>query len=362
MAFDAQREDYQRMGLRFAQSLDRRDTSAATREFATFGRRFAQERDSLPQSDSDRAFHLVAIASKYIDYELPFATEKRAQELIDAGHRILDEALQLDSHCYDALRMKAAASNPSFDSFLEFLNKNAEEVRTHCELLRSQITDEPSGERARLAADLAMRPYLRWIAAQAEQALICGRNREALRLAHKALELDPRDTADVRFTAVLAYAKLEDEEGFRTFVDSGHATNRHRPYDDAWTLLAQLALAYKRHDLDAARTALDVLFVTYPHAAEALIRQNELPDGVFARLPVAPYSEDEIIIALSEATVLLQEGIDLQGRGVLSSWVIQETAQKRPQAMLAVMAQQEWQADQGDAQPGNPQQPWGGGR
>lgn len=348
MAFDPQREDYQRLGLRFARSLDRGDSVSATREFATFGRRFAQDRDSLPQSDADRAFHLVVLASKHIDYELPFATDERAKQLIDDGHRILEEAISLDPHCYDAIRMMAAATNPSFDAFLSFLDEQADEVRAYCEEQRASLAPDASGERARLAADLAMRPYLRWIATQAEEALICGRNREAIRLAHAALEIDPNDAADVRFTAALAYAKLEDSQGLNAFFAHLHAgSSRMRPADDAWAQLARLGLAYKRHDLVVARDILDALVATYPHAAEALIRQNELPDGVFARLAVTPYSEDEIILALSEGTVLLQEGVDLQGRGVLSSWVAQETAHKWPQAMAAVMAQfaQEDQSD-----------------
>lgn len=346
MSFDPQREDYQRMGLHFARSLDHDDLSVSTREFATFGRRFAQDRDSLPQSDADRAFHLVVCASKNIDYQLPFAADERAEELIEESHRLLDEALSLDPRCYDAMRMKAAASNPSFDGFLSFLDQNADEVRAYCESQRDKAQGDRSGERARIAADIAMRPYLRWIAAQAEQALICGRNRESLRLAHQALELDPRDMADVRFTAALAYAKLEDEQGLRSFVTTGAASGRTRPADDAWTQLAWLGMAYKRHDLSAARAVIDTLLAIYPHAAIALIRQIELPDGVFARLAVAPYSEDEIILALSEGAVLLQEGIDLEGRGVLSTWVAKETARKRPQAMLAVMAQEAQQGEE----------------
>lgn len=361
MAFDPQREDYQRLGLRFARSLDSRSTIAATREFATFGRRFAQDRDSLPQSDADRAFHLVVLASKCIDYELPFAEEDKAKELIETGHRILDEAISLDAHCYDAIRMKAAATNPSFDAFLEFLNAQSGEVRAYCEEQRANVDTDGTGERARLMADLAMRPYLRWVATQAEEALICGRNREALRLAHHALELDPYDKADVRFTAAYAFAKLEDEQGLDALAQEARAACRMRPTDDAWVQLARLSLAYKRHDLEAARGMLDSLVATYPHAAEALIRQNELPDGVFARLAVLPYSEDEIILALSEGTVLLQEGVDLQGRGVLSSWVMQETAHRWPQAMLAVMAQeaqggrQGWQDADGPASAGRPE-------
>ena len=267
MAFDPRREDYQRLGLRFAQSLQSLDSASATRAFATFGRRFAQDRDSLPQTDSDRAFHLVALATKAIDYELPFASEARAAQIIDDGHRILDEALTLDSHCYDAIRMKAAASNPSFDSFLSFLNEREEEVRAFCEQVRAQAPADEPAERAGLFASLAMRPYARWIAAQAEQALICGRNKESLRHAHKLLQLDPHDHADVRFTAAYAYAKLEDEAGLDELVQSGRQVGRMRPSDDAWTTLAYLAINFKQNDLDAAGDALDHLLAQIGRAS-----------------------------------------------------------------------------------------------
>ena len=350
MAFDPQREDYQRLGLRFARSLDHSNAAQATREFATFGRRFAQDRDSLPQSDSDRAFHLVAKASKLIDYELPFVNEQRAHELIDEGHRILDEAISLDPHCYDAIRMKAAATNPSFDAFLTLLNDRADEVRAYCEQQCANNSPDASGERERLAADLAMRPYVRWVATQAEEALICGRNREALRLANKIFEIDPHDAADVRFTASLAYAKLEDQTGLEQLLAQRNTSGRTRPSNDAWAQIALLALAFKRHDLSAARKQISSLVATYPHAAEALIRQMELPDGVFSRLAAVPYSEDEIILAVSEATVLLQEGVEMQGHGVLGAWVLQETAHLYPQAMLTVISQQskDFQGIQGE--------------
>lgn len=340
MAFDPQREDYQRLGLRFAQSLDMTDPAQATHAFASFGRRFAQDRDSLPQADSDRAFHLVVRASKLIDYELPFANDDRAAQIIEEGHRILDEAVMLDRHCYDAIRMKAAATNPSFDAFLRFLNDRSSEVRAYCEEQRASITADQPGERASLLADLCMRPYFRWVSKQAEEALICGRNREALRLAHQLMELDPKDKADVRFTAAYALAKLEDESGLETLARTVRTAGSTRPADDAWMLIARMSLAFKRHELATATNIVDDLVDRYPHAAEVLIRQHELPDGVFARLPAIPYSEDELIIAVSEATVLLQEGIDPQGRGILGTWVMQQTAQRYPHAMLQVMAQQ----------------------
>lgn len=331
MAFDPQREDYQRLGLRYAATMRDSDPAAIARAFSSFGRRFSQDRDSLPQSDEDRAFHLVVMSTSVIDYQLPFAGDQQARMLVERGHRLLDEALSLDPHCYDALRMKLAADSESFNTYYEHLASKAREVRTYCEQRAQKASSEASGERAQLAADIAMRPYLRWLATEAEQALICGRNRVALRIAKDLLELNPSDEPDVRFTAALAYAKLEDEAGLDrlTKLETVHA---HRAPDDGWMQLARLGLAYKAHDKERATTVLSVLLNTYPHAAETLIRQSELPDGVFARLAVAPYSEDELILAVSEGTVLLQEGRDPQNRGFFGRWLADECARRDPAA------------------------------
>lgn len=350
MAFDPRREDYQRLGLRYAASLDGADAATATRAFANFGHRFSQDRDSLPQTDEDRAFYLVVKATSLIDYQLPFSSPGDSEKLIERGHQLLDEALSLDVTCYDALRMKAAADSISFDSYHAFLAERANEVVAHCEKRRDQAGGVADGERARLAADLAMRPCLRWLATQAEQSLICGRNREALRVTQRMLELDPTDAADARFTAALAYAKLEDEADLDALASRTFAS-AHRAPDDGWMQLARVALAHKAHDLARARSALQVLIQTYPHAAETLIRQSELPDGVFARLAVLPYSEDELILAVSEGTVLLQEGRDSQDRGVLGRWVAEECARMSPSALRSVMSERERMEQAGSGTP-----------
>ncbi len=322
MAYDPHREDYQRLGLRFARSLDGQDPATATRAFASFGRRFSQNRDSLPQSDADRAFHLVAEATTLIDYELPFADDTHAEQLIAQGHRLLDEAIALDPHCHDAIRMKTAADSPSFEGYYDFLARTADDVRASCEEVRA-ATDDESPERASLEADIAMRPYYRWLATQAGKAVICGRNREAIRIGEKLLELDPQDSSDVRFTCAIAYAKLEDEAGLERFAAKTRPLVRAGT-DDAWMQLSRISLAHKRHDMSEARRLLTRLIDTYPHAAAALASQKELPDGVFARLAVAPFSEDELILAISEGTVLLQEGRDDAGRGVLGTWIVRQ--------------------------------------
>lgn len=323
MAYDARREDYQRLGLRFAQSLDGSDPAAALRAFATFGRRFAQNRDSLPQSDEDRAFHLVADATVLIDYQLPFApSDERAEEIIRRASVLLDEAISLDPHCHDAIRMQSAAQKPSFEEYYRFLLAGADEVRASCEEARSRVSgDIEADDRVVIARNIAMRPYYRWLATLAEKALICGRNREAIRIGEQLLSLDPNDDADVRFTSALAYAKLEDDAGLDDLARRLREGGIYRGADDAWLLLARTALAHKRRDLTSARERLGDIMRIYPHAAATLVRQKELPDGVFSRLAVQPFSEDELIVASSESTVLFQEGRDKRGRGAFGSWV-----------------------------------------
>jgi tetratricopeptide (TPR) repeat protein len=188
-----------------------------------------------------------------------------------------------------------------------------------------------------------MRPYLRWLSTQAEQALICGRNKEALALALECLRIDPHDIADARFSVALAYAKLEDEAALDNFVYQLQQRGSMRPDNDPWTLLSRMALRFKALDTEDARDWVTELIRTYPHAAEALIRQTELPVGIFARISTAPYSEDELIVAISEATILLQEGVDPMDRGTLGTWLATEVARQQPQAMLSIMEDQQRQ-------------------
>ena len=338
MAFDPHREDYQRLGLRFARSLDSDDPRDAAVAFATFGRRFAQNRDSLPQSDADRAFHLVADATTLIDYKLPFANDEEAETLISRARTLLGEAISLDERCHDAVRMQVAATTASFEGYYDFLRQGAEEVKASCDERGAEAAKDSAPERAQLAASIAMAPYLRWMAMLAEKAVICGRNREALRYANELLELDPADPADVRFTAALAYAKLEDDQGLDAFERRLVPTVHSHSSGNAWSSLARASLAYRRRDFFGARKQLRIMVASYPHAAVALARQRELPDGVFSRLCVPPYSEDEIIIAASEGTVLFQEGRDALGRGSFGSWVMLESLALATKEQLVEMS------------------------
>ena len=62
---------------------------------------------------------------------------------------------------------------------------------------------------------------------------------------------------------------------------------------------------------------------------------------------VAPYSADELIIAASEGIVLLQEGADRTGRGVLGAWVAAQVAGMYPAVALQVAAEMRQEGVQG---------------
>ena len=318
MAFDARTEDFQRLGLCFASKLDAADPFGAVRSLTEFGQRYAQNRDSLPQTDADRAFHLVARAAELIDYRLPFAEDNAAPGIIESARKLLVEAVALDPTCHDAHRMLAAADNPSFEDYYRFLVDGAESVRTASEVARDMVDlgDEDANEMGR---SLAMRPYERWLASLAARALECGHYRKGVDAALRLLELDPEDQADVRYTLALAYAKLEDAEGLAHLV-RGDTCGKHP--DNPWYALARMALAYKARDFDRAHNEARTLLAGYPGAARTLARQDWLPDGVFSRIVVRPHSEDELILAVSESTVLLQEGCDSREKGALGSWVM----------------------------------------
>ena len=326
MAHNANTEDYQRLVLRHVTAAETAPADAM-RDFASFWQRAATQRDSLAQTDADRAFHLVALATNTVDYQLPFVPEAQVEPLLGQARTMLDEALSLDPACHDALRMRTCMDLPSFDERLAFLAQEKDRVRASCEEA-AEALPQTTDERRDLAFHLAMAPYLRWLATLADHALVCGHNRSCLDFCHELLALDPTDISDVRFTLTLCLAKLEDEEGLNglsSLIDPGFGP---MTWDDAWTLIARAALAYKAHDLREAGRRINDLLTFYPNARNALVRQSELPDGLFARIRVAPYSEDELVLALSEATVLTQEGAEEYGQGPFGMWIVDEVVRR----------------------------------
>ena len=84
--------------------------------------------------------------------------------------------------------------------------------------------------------------------------------------------------------------------------------------------MAELFLAYKRRDFEAAERELHAIMRTYPQAGVTLAYQDELPAGLFGHLEYAEGSDDELFIAVSEAAVVLDENCG-DFSSPLSSWI-----------------------------------------
>lgn len=315
MALDAHMEDYLRLSLHYAATSTVANPFEAAQAATVFANRYRKDRDKLEQTDADRAFGLAIQAADLIDYQLPFADELQGQELANKAHGILAEAVQLDPTCWDAQRMLAASEAASPNDYQHYLAQNKDKVEQACKRAYCHPTmHEP--DMIDLEQQLALRPYLRWLAAEANIALMCGRYTICTHLAEEALALEEGDPADISFTLAIAYAKLEAEKSLARIC-------AHHPQQNgsAWFDLAAMALAFKQGKLEAAHDCARKILETYPKAAPVLALQNDIPDGVYARIVVEPNSQDELILAVSEATILLQEGCDTHERGTLGSWL-----------------------------------------
>lgn len=315
MAFDPLQEDCHRLIL----EAMRRENAPLTAETA-IARLMAQYQDDpseLIVHDRDRSFHLVAKATTIVDYRIPFETDDaEADRLTRQAENMLNEAVQLDEHNWDAKRMLRALTAQTGDAYITYMEENLEAVEHD---LAQTLAAAQSPYDKEFADDLARRPYLRWLAALSSRQLISGRYTAAFHTAERSLLYAPHDPADVRFTALLALSKLEcsleDIKQFRArhgiAFRASHARRRPRSNEaalDAWTLIAEMNAAYRTFEYDAATRALRTLLRSFSNAAEVFFYQTEFPDGIYARVNVAPQSTDELVLAVSEATPLLQEG------------------------------------------------------
>lgn len=331
MAFDPIQEDCLRLileGMRRDDVFPLEDAAYIERGMDAY----RQDPAQLIRTDRDRSFHLTAQAAELADYRIPFLTDEAEVELQeDAAESALREAVELDPSNWDAQRMLAALTMESNDEYVRYLLDNRADVERDLAQRTAEATDPYSRE---YVADMGRRPYLRWLAAIAAHALITGQYRISLEAAEASLSFAPHDPGDVRHTAMLALAKLEvPREDLRVFRHShelayagrqrlgrrgGSAALRTL---DPWSLIAEMSAAYRSYDFDAAEKLLKTLVKSFPHGAQALFYQAEFPEGVFARVNIEPGSEDELVLAISEATPLLQEGVGSPEAACFSTWV-----------------------------------------
>lgn len=319
MAFDPIQEDCLRLVLR-AMQRDRVYPLENQAYIEAAMERFTVDPNQLIRTDRDRSFHLTARATEIVDYRAPFmSSDNAAESALDQAEDLLSEARELDPANRDAERMLAALRSETDDEYVRFLIDGQDEVLAECRGLANAAADPYDRE---FAADLGLRPALRWLNALAARTLISGRYRMALDAVERSLELAPDDPGDCRFTGMLALAKLEcGQDALERFYDDHAQAFLAHPGIDPWTLLARIATAYKEFAFDEATRLLQHLIDRYPRAERALYYQAEFPDGVYARVHVEPGSEDELILAVSEATVLLQEGLGAPENAPLAVWL-----------------------------------------
>ena len=345
MAFDPIQEDCHRLVL---EAL-RRDNIPLTDGAAVerLMEQFTRDPAPLIVHDRDRAGHLIAKVVEAVDYRIPFIPDdNQAEQEETAAENMLREAAALDPTNWDAQRMLTALTANSNEEYVQYLVSKRDEVEHDLALKIASAQDPYECE---AAGDLMRRPYLRWLAALASRALISGRYRMSLEAANRSLDFAPNDPAGVRHTAMLAMAKLEypaeELKRFRSAHSVPYLANtplRRRPKDaerdldpwtlialmsaawrdlDPWTLIALMSAAWRELDYEGAEHYLRILARSCPHAAEALYFQTEFPDGVYARVNVGTGSTDELVLALSEATPVLQEGLGAPDNASFAAWV-----------------------------------------
>ena len=330
MAFDPIQEDCHRLVLEALRrdNIPLTDGAAVERLMEQFTRNPAP----LIVHDRDRAGHLIAKVVEAVDYRIPFIPDDtQAEQEEAAAENMLREAAAARS---GQLGRSAHADRPHrrtpTRSTYSILVSKRDEVE-HDLALKIASAQDPYEREA--AGDLTRRPYLRWLAALASRALISGRYRMSLEAANRSLDFAPNDPAGVRHTAMLAMAKLEypaeELKRFRSAHSVPYLANtplRRRPKDaerdlDPWTLIALMSAAWRELDYEGAEHYLRILARSCPHAAEALYFQTEFPDGVYARVNVGAGSTDELVLALSEATPVLQEGLGAPDNASFAAWV-----------------------------------------
>lgn len=297
-------EDFERLAVRF---IDHPSTaqrySSIVEALEAFPELYAQDRDGLPQNDSDRAFWLTARSCRILDDNILFAVHhQQVADLTSQADALLEEALKLDSQCFDALRIQFSLHNDLPAAEEEFLASKADEVRESC-LAQAQATGVMAPDK-RWSASVLLRPYLRWMMNLASVNLELGRYRRCLEICHEVMDKDTNDITGTRLIAALALVKLEDASGLNQLVARfGHERN-------AWFDLGQMIMAYKQLRMKDAAFLLHELVRNYPGAGPTLVDQREIQQGYFCHLPFTWGSEDELFLAVSEFSVVLNDGDD----------------------------------------------------
>lgn len=312
MPMSPRAEDFERLALRWAMEPGNAERYAdLISAISSFPEIYVADRDRLPQTDADRAFGLMARACEILDDESPFvSSEREAAQMENRAAGLIAEAVKLDPHCYDAVRIQQSLDSVDRDALVDFLRAGAGEVRAWCRKA-SEENMVPVVE-GRWSASAYMRPYLRWMHALANEELNCARYCRSAEICRELRAADGPDLVGARLVEALVYVKLEDADALAELI-AAYPEDRN-----AWFDLARVFMAYSQYRMEDAAALLHAVVRDYPSAGETLTAQEEVEQGVFCRLNYEPGSADELYIALSEASVVLSASA---GDSSLASWI-----------------------------------------
>lgn len=220
-------------------------------------------------------------------------------------------ARDIDPGCLDAELLEVLAADldpdPLTERLIELQRKfGLDEVEPAAEV------SAPTGD---AWDDVACRPYLRVRAAFARTCLDGARFKMAAATALSVMDATPSDPLGARHTAMLAYARLEDEAGLDA-VDA--RLGRH---ESAWSHLARTLLLYKLDRLPAARRSLRGFCQLCEGGSYALLRPTCVEIYLPDRPEAAPCSFEECLLAVREAEPIIADVPDFIGWCQDFDWV-----------------------------------------
>lgn len=236
------------------------------------------------------------------------ARNRRLAALRDECARARD----IDPGCLDAELLEVLAADLDPDPLTERLIEIQHKFGLDGDGSTAAGPSAPEGD---AWDDVTCRPYLRVRAAFARTCLDGSRFKMAAASALSVMDASPSDPLGARHTAMLAYARLEDEAGLDA-VDA--RLGRH---ESAWSHLARTLLLYKLNRLTAARRSLRGFCQLCEGGSYALLRPTYVEIYLPDRPEAAPCSFEECLLAVREAEPIIADVPDFIGWCQSFDWV-----------------------------------------
>ncbi len=271
--------------------------------------------DAFVERDAEKAFAALGRAIERFDASV------RDDDLLDDDEYVAerarrfsalaqacDKALAIEPGCLDARLVRALATQEEPDGLLAELRRLEDEAGRGAATGSADGADGAAGAKPfeQLSWENVFdRPRMRLRAAVARACGDGARWKLAQEAAESLLAVSEKDgdPLGARYTAALAYARLEDEEGL-------NALDARWAQGNTWGNLARCLLLYKLDRLPAARRALRGYASLCEGAAYALLRpifvETYLPD----RPDYAAGSFEEALCAVHEAEVIIADTPD----------------------------------------------------